>query len=240
MTAFSSLPVREVVGEPGDDSGWPLTLAPVAQLLREGLVLTELTVLVGENGVGKSTIIEAIAMAYGLSPEGGSTNRRPSRRPTESSLHERLTLVRGIGRSRWGYFLRAETMHGLLTYLEENPGSDGLYHERSHGEAFAELLETKLAHLTGRGGFLVLDEPEAGLSFVSQARLANQLAGLREDGVQVLLATHSPILASVPGAQLIELDDTGLHERRWEDLLTVALYRRFLTDPGYFGLGPDV
>ena len=239
VPAFSSLPVREVVGEPGEDAGWPFTLAPVAQLLRDGLELSELTVLVGENGVGKSTIIEAVAMAYGLSPEGGSTNRRPSVRPTESPLHERIRLVRGIGRSRWGYFVRAETMHGLLTYLEENPGSDGLYHERSHGEAFAELLETKLGHLTDRGGFLVLDEPEAGLSFVSQARLANRLARLPEDGVQVLLATHSPILAAIPGAQLIELDETGLHARRWEDLLTVALYRRFLADPGYFGLGPD-
>ena len=88
-------------------------------------------------------------------------------------------------------------------------------------------------------GFLVLDEPEAGLSFVSQARLANRLTRLPEDGVQVLLATHSPILAAIPGAQLIELDETGLHARRWEDLLTVALYRRFLADPGYFGLGPD-
>lgn len=85
MTAFSSLPVREVIGEPGeDDRGWPFTMGPVSQLLREGLELTELTVLVGENGVGKSTIIEAIAMAYGLSPEGGSTYVRPSERPTES------------------------------------------------------------------------------------------------------------------------------------------------------------
>ncbi len=240
VTAFSSLAVREVVGEPGDDAAWPFTLAPVAQLVHDGLQLTELTVLVGENGVGKSTIVEAIAMAYGLSPEGGSTNRRPSLRPTESSLHERLTLVRGIGRSRWGYFLRAETMHGLLTYLEERPGADGPYHERSHGEAFNELLDTKLAHLTGRGGFLVLDEPEAGLSFLSQARLANQLAALRDDRVQVLLATHSPILAATPGAHIIELDETGLHPRRWEDLAAVSLYRRFLADPGYFGLGPDL
>ena len=70
MTAFSSLPVPEVVGEPGDDDrGWPFTMPPVAQLMRDGLELTELTILVGENGGGKSTVIEAIAMAYGLSPE---------------------------------------------------------------------------------------------------------------------------------------------------------------------------
>ncbi|MCW5951941.1 MAG: AAA family ATPase, partial [Propionibacteriaceae bacterium] len=179
MTAFSSLPVREVVGEPSpQDEGWPFSMAPVAQLLRDGLELSELTILVGENGVGKSTIIEAIAMAYGLSPEGGSKNPRQSDRPTESALHERIRLVKGVTRSRWGYFLRAETMHGLLTYLEEHPSPyqpETLYHERSHGQAFNELLSTKLAHMAGRGGFLVLDEPEAGLSLLSQIALATRL-----------------------------------------------------------------
>ncbi len=237
VTAFSSLPVREVIGEDGDgDGGWPFTLAPVAQLLRDGLELSELTILVGENGVGKSTIIEAIAMAYGLSPEGGSTYVRPSQRPTESPLHDRIRLVRGIGGSRWGYFLRAETMHGLLTFLEQNPGADASYHERSHGQAFTELLATKLGHMTGRGGLLVMDEPEAGLSLLSQLALANQLAALREDRIQALIATHSPILAATPGARLIELDEAGYQTRTWDDLMTVALYRRFLADPGYFGL----
>ena len=237
MTPFSSLPVREVVGEPGlERVGWPFTLAPVAELLENGLELSELTILVGENGVGKSTILEAVAMAYGLHPEGGSTTTRASGRPTVSGLHEHLRLVRGLARSRWGYFVRAETMHGLLTYLEQNPGSDPAYHERSHGQAFLELLGTKVGHMAGRGGFLVLDEPEAGLSLLSQIGLANQLAGLREDGIQVLLATHSPILAAIPGAQLVELDAAGLHARGWEDLMTVVLYRRFLADPGYFGL----
>lgn len=237
MTAFSSLPVREVIGDAaGDVEGWPFTLAPVAQLLREGLELSELTILVGENGAGKSTIIEAVAMAYGLSPEGGSTFVRPAERPTESPLHERIRLVRGLARSRWGYFLRAETMHGLLTFLERNPGADADYHARSHGQAFTELLDTKLGHLARRGGFLVLDEPEAGLSFLTQVRLANQLAGLRDRGIQVLLATHSPILTATPGARIVELDDTGFRAREWRELMTVALYRRFLADPGYFGL----
>jgi len=211
-------------------------MAPVARLLEEGLELSELTILVGENGVGKSTIVEAIAMAYGLHPEGGSTTSRSSDRPSESSLHEHLRLVRGLSRSRWGYFVRAETMHGLLTYLERNPGSDPAYHERSHGQAFLELLGTKLGHMAGRGGFLVLDEPEAGLSLLSQIGLANQLAGLREEGIQVLLATHSPVLSAIPGARLLELDGSGFQERHWDELITVALYRRFLADPGYFGL----
>lgn len=240
MTAFSSLPIREVIGEPGDDHrGWPFTMAPVAQLVRDGLELSELTILVGENGVGKSTIIEAIAMAYGLSPEGGSKVTRASDRPSESPLAECIRLVRGISRSRWGYFLRAETLHGLLTYLEQNPSShapETAYHERSHGQGFSELLATKLRHMAGRGGLLVMDEPEAGLSFLTQVTLANQLADLRNDGIQVLMATHSPILTATPGALIIELDEDGFHTRTWNELMTVAMYRRFLADPGYFGL----
>lgn len=231
------MPVREVVGDPSeDDEGWPFTMGAVGHLMRDGLELSWLTVLVGENGVGKSTVIEAIAMAYGLSPEGGSTHLRPSERPTESPLHERIRLVRGLSRSHWGYFLRAETMHGLLTFLEQNPGPDGPYHERSHGQAFTEILETKLVHLSRRGGFLVLDEPEAGLSFMTQIRLANLLAELRDDGIQVLMATHSPVLTATPGARIIELDDEGFRTCAWKDLMTVGLYRRFLADPGYFGL----
>ncbi len=144
--------------------------------------------------------------------------------------------MRGVGRSRWGYFLRAETMPGLLIFLVRNPGADGPYHELSHGQAFTELLGAKLTHMLGRGGFLVLDEPEAGLSFLSQITLANQLAGLRDDGIQVLLATHSPVLAAARGARIVELDEDGFHVRGWDELMTVALYRRFLSDPGYFGL----
>ncbi len=113
--------------------------------------------------------------------------------PCRHDRIHRIRLVRGISRSRWGYFLRAETMHGLLTCLEENPSwyaAETLYHERSHGQAFNELLATKLGHMTGRGGFLVMDETEAGLSLLSQIALANQLAQLCDDGIQVLLATH--------------------------------------------------
>lgn len=136
-----------------------------------------------------------------------------------------------------GYFLRAETMHQLITYLERNPGEDAPYHERSHGEAFTDLLDTKLIHLMKRGGLLVLDEPEAGLSFVTQVTLANKLAALWDDGVQVLMATHSPILSAIPDARVVELDADGFEFRRWDQLMSAALYRRFLADPGYFGLG---
>jgi predicted ATPase len=109
-------PVRRVEARAGHDlvgHHYPASIPAVAQVLGDGLDLAPgVTFLVGENGSGKSTLVEAVATAYGLSPEGGSTHSRHSTRPTESSLGDALQLVRGAGASRWGFFLRAETMHG--------------------------------------------------------------------------------------------------------------------------------
>ena len=116
------LPLRRVEADPSapaDLRAWPATLAPVRQVLHEGLDLGAVTVLTGENGVGKSTLVEAIAVAWGLGAEGGTTNvaHRSRVRPSESDLSDHLRLVRGAGTSRKGFFLRAETMHGLFTDL---------------------------------------------------------------------------------------------------------------------------
>lgn len=216
-----------------DRRRWPATVAPVRQLLDEGLDLGALTILVGENGTGKSTIVEGIAIAYGLSPEGGSTGAMHSTRPSESPLGGSLQLTRGAGASRWGYFLRAETMHGLFSYLENNPShrqrDEPTFHELSHGESFLAMLTTRRFL---DPGFFVLDEPEAGLSFTAQLALVGQLAELATDArTQVLLATHSPVLAAVPGATLLQLDDSGITPTRWEDLDVVDHYRRFLDAP---------
>jgi len=209
---------------------WPATLPAVRQLLDDGLDLGRLTILVGENGVGKSTIIEGVAMAFGLSPEGGSTGARHSTRPSESPLGEYLQLTRNPGSSRWGYFLRAETMHGLFSYLEDHPGRDEpAFHELSHGESFLAMLATDRFV---DGGFFVLDEPEAGLSFESLLVLVGLLAELAaEPRAQVLLATHSPVLAAIPGATVLQLDENGLTPTTWEDLSVVDHYRRFLGAP---------
>ena len=209
---------------------WPATLPAVRQLLDDGLDLGGLTILVGENGAGKSTIVEAVAMAYGLSPEGGSTGARHSTRPSESALADHLQLSRGAGAARWGYFLRAETMHGLFSYLEDHPGGDDpVFHELSHGESFLAMLASR--RFTDPG-FFVLDEPEAGLSFESLLVLVGLLAELATDPrAQVLLATHSPVLAAIPGATVLQLDSAGITQTSWEDLTVVDHYRRFLHAP---------
>ncbi|WP_028785755.1 AAA family ATPase [Terracoccus sp. 273MFTsu3.1] len=213
------------------DSQWPATLGPVAHVLGRGLDLAQATIVVGENGTGKSTFVEAVAVAYGLAPEGGSTGALHSTRPTESSLAQSISLERGAGASRWGYFLRAETMHGLFTYLEDNPSRrpEPRFHELSHGESFLAMLNSD--RFTGEG-FFVMDEPEAGLSFHAQLALVGALIQLvAQPGVQVLIATHSPVVASLPGALILEFDDDGIHERAWDDLDVVDHHRRFLEAP---------
>ncbi len=224
------MPIPEHGGLPQ----WPASLPSVAQLLRDGLDLTDCTVLVGPNGSGKSTIVEAVATAYGLNPEGGSTGAQHQTFPSESPLADWLQLVRGVGASKWGYFVRAETMHGLFSYLSASRGDspwsrDPEFHGLSHGESFVALLGTSRF---ARDGFFVLDEPEAGLSFEAQLHLVAELADMAaRPKAQVLLATHSPVLAAIPGARIVELGEHGLRETRWEDLEVVGHYRRFLDDP---------
>ncbi len=223
-------PIRRVQRQPGvthDPLQWPYCLPPVAQLLERGLDLAAgVTFLVGENGSGKSTLVEAIATAAGLNSEGGSRYVRHATRPTESPLREALQLVRSPAASRWGYFLRAETMHGLYTYLEQVSPTVRL-HELSHGESFLEVLNQHFAE----PGFYVLDEPEAALSFTSCLALVSLLHRLTLDGGQVLCATHSPLLTALPGATILELSDSGITPVTWQDLNLVTHWQRYLQDP---------
>ena len=214
-----------------DAAAWPYHLPAVRQLLDDGLDLPAgVTFLVGENGAGKSTIVEAVAAAAGFNAEGGSRHARHTTRVSESPLHRTLQLVRSVGAARWGYFLRAETMHGLYTYLEATQSPrrpEPLLHEMSHGESFLEVLSRHF----DEPGFYVLDEPEAALSFTSCLALVDLLHRLGRAGAQVLCATHSPLLTALPGATILELDDDGLHRTAWDDLDLVAHWRTYLRDP---------
>jgi predicted ATPase len=210
-------------------SEWPATVPAVAQLLREGLTLGKgVTFLVGENGSGKSTLVEAVAMAFGMSPEGGSTQGHHSTRPTESPLSGTLRLQRGLGAPRWGFFLRAETMHGWYTYSEEHEGPS--FHEMSHGESFLEVLRARF----DSAGFYCLDEPEAALSFSSTLGLIGVLHDVVRDGGQVLCATHSPVLAAMPGATILEVGDWGLRRTTWDELELVQHWKAYLETPGRY------
>lgn len=231
--------VRRLKADPGrpppdDDArqSWPLTVPAVAQLLDQGLELPAgALVLVGENGSGKSTVMELLAVSLGLNPEGGTVNSRLRTRPTEpGSLG--LVVERSPGASRWGLFLRDETLHGLYSYLEDNPGGrpEPVFHELSHGEAFLEVLTSR----AGSDGVYLLDEPDAALSFGGTLALVAVLLDLVATGAQVVVATHSPVLAALPGATLREVGDWGIRPARWEDLELTASWRQFLAEPESF------
>ena len=158
------LPVRRVQASSGYSQeqalAWPFVLPPVRQLMAEGLDLGRVTVIAGENGTGKSTLVEGIAMAFGLNAEGGSTGAMHATRNSESQLPAFLELQRGAAASRRGFFLRSETMHSFYSYLEQNCFRTRL-HERSHGESFLDLVAERIPVLKG---LWVLDEPESALS----------------------------------------------------------------------------
>lgn len=210
-----------------DRHAWPATIPAVAQMLGTGLRLGPgVTFLVGENGAGKSTLVEAIAQAYGFSGEGGSHHARHSTRATESPLGNWITVQRGIGHKQFGFFLRAETMHGLYSYMEDlGPGPP--FHEMSHGESFLEVFEERFL----RPGFYCMDEPESALSFDSSLRLLMVLNDLAKKGGQVLCATHSPLIASLPGARILEVGEWGIRESTWAELEIVGHWRSYLDSP---------
>jgi len=123
-------------------------------------------------------------------------------------------------------------MHQLYTYLEQNPGrSADPWHQLSHGEGFLEILRTRV----NQAGFYLMDEPDAPLSFTSLLGLAALLHYLVGAGSQLVVATHSPVVAAVPGANLLELGPWGIRPASWEDLSLVVAWRQFMRDPqGFF------
>jgi predicted ATPase len=232
---FDERPVRAFRPDPDRPVAldrWPASVPAVAHLLRDGLELPAgLTVLVGENGSGKSTVMEILAEAYGLNPQGGSALARFRTRESEPGIGAHFIVERGPSRPGWSYFLRADTMHGLYTYLEASPGRrPERFHELSHGEGFLEVLRTRV----NQPGFYLMDEPDAPLSFIACLGLVSLLHDLVQAGSQAVVATHSPIIAAAPGARILELGGWGMRPASWEELDIVLHWRRFLSEPGSY------
>jgi predicted ATPase len=229
--------VREVLLRPADDgaerTGHPWDL-PAVRALQDGLALhPKVTYLIGENGSGKSTLLEAFAVAAGMNPEGGSSNAAFATRASHSALHEALTLVRGARRPRTDFFLRAESLFTVATYIEELPkvGGDPLapyggrsLHEQSHGESFLAVM----LHRFGADGLYVLDEPEAALSTQNCLTFLRRLHELVTDGSQAVIATHSPLVLAYPNATIYECTETGVEVVAYDDAPPVTLTRSFL------------
>ncbi|GAB4051768.1 AAA family ATPase [Catellatospora paridis] len=217
-----------------DAAAYPFALPAVAGLRKAGRLELDpkVTFLVGDNGTGKSTLIEAIAVAAGFNPEGGSQNFDFATRASESVLGEHLTLVRGLRKPRTGFFLRAESFYNVATEIErlEVQGSYGgrSLHERSHGESFLDLVTFRF----GPQGLYLLDEPEAALSVYGCLAVIARIQELTAQGSQFVIATHSPILLAVPGARILQLDaGGGITQVGFDEAEPVSLTRSFLAEP---------
>ncbi|MCA9591645.1 MAG: DUF559 domain-containing protein [Myxococcales bacterium] len=210
---------------------YPFSL-PAIQAL-DGLEFSAVTYLIGENGAGKSTVLEALAVAFGFNAEGGTINFNFATRASHSELHRRLRIVRGP-RPATGFFLRAETFYNVATEIErlgvENAYGVRRLHEQSHGESFLSLLKNRF----GPHGLYILDEPEAALSPSRQLSLLLRMHELVNAGSQFIIATHAPLVLAYPEAAVFKLDTSGISRITYDEAEQVQLTRDFLSDPARF------
>jgi predicted ATPase len=184
------------------------------------------TIIVGENGTGKSTLLEAIAMLAGFEEGGGG-------RGIGAVSHDEFTEASGgrlaealngswlpkVGR---GWFFRAETFFSLARYI------DGDFLSHSHGEGFLRFFEERCQ----RPGVFIFDEPESALSVSRQFEFLKLLRRMQEAGnSQVIMATHAPILMALPDARLLRLEKYGLRPVTLEDTDHYRMMREFILDP---------
>ncbi|QWU15207.1 AAA family ATPase [Paenibacillus sophorae] len=211
---------------------------PVIRSLERLVFRNPVTFLVGENGSGKSTLLEGIAAAWGFNPEGGTLNFSFNTRSSHSSLYEYLRIARGVKRPKDGFFLRAESYYNVASYIDEldeqpSPGprlrdsyGGKSLHEQSHGESFFAAF----MHRFGGRGLYILDEPEAALSPLRQMSLLARMHQLVRSDSQFVIATHSPILMSYPGADIWLLEGEGIREVALEETEHYAVTKAFMND----------
>lgn len=197
------------------------------------------TFFVGENGIGKSTLIEAVAVAFGFNAEGGTRNFNFHTRSTHSDLWQYLTLVRGYLRPKDGFFLRAESFYNVSTNIDEmdeDPGGGASVisgfggtslHSMSHGESFLATVENRF----GGNGLYILDEPEAALSPNGIMRLIASMHRLVKSGSQFIVSTHSPMLIAFPDSEVYEITADGISSVPYDKTQHYTTTRRFLENP---------
>ncbi len=177
----------------------------------------KVTFIIGENGTGKSTLLEAIAIAYGFNPEGGTKNFNFRTRSSHSELHKYLRLSKSFRQAKDGFFLRAESFYNVasnIDQLDEEPGfgppiknsyGGKSLHNQSHGESFFSLMLNRF----GGNGLYILDEPEAALSPARQIAMLDRMNELTKNKSQFIIATHSPILLSYQNSKIKYITEDG-------------------------------
>jgi predicted ATPase len=191
-----------------------------------------LTFLVGENGSGKTTLLEAIAARCGIRPGGGGSYAETEDREG-TAISDAVEVTHGARRTR-GLFLRADRFAETMARAGRLPmattGEWRLAEEQSRGEGVLSLLTARVD--ASEQLLFLLDEPETGLSPRRQMSLLCLLDDLHRDGrSQALVATHSPILMSHPGADLLWIDEDGISRRPLDEIPHWRDMRRFMRDP---------
>lgn len=234
--------IRSVeIGDISDDETY-LSRLPIVKnfsAVRSLELDDKVTFFVGENGTGKSTLLEAIAVKFGFNAEGGTLNFSFSTYNSHSELHKYIKLVKGIERPADGFFLRAESFYNAASYIEEldkiaapTPKISESYggkslHEQSHGESFFSLVMNRF----GGRGLYILDEPEAALSPSRQMSLLIRINHLVRNDSQFIIATHSPILLAYPGAAIYELTKNEIRRTPYEETETYSVMKSFMENP---------
>ncbi|GGJ55592.1 AAA family ATPase [Virgibacillus salexigens] len=209
---------------------------PVIRHFQDVVFHPNVTYIIGENGMGKSTLLEAIAVAFGFNPEGGTRNFRFSTYDSHSPLDTYVRLVKGVLRPNDSFFFRAETFYNVATNIEEmdkQPQAGGKVidgfggkslHEQSHGQAFFAAF----MHRFRGNGLYILDEPEAALSPLRQMSMLARIHELVENGSQFIISTHAPMLMGYPDAKLLELTEDGMQETTLEQTSHYTLLKQFI------------
>lgn len=187
-------------------SEYPFNL-PAVRDLQSLSFHPRVTFIIGENGSGKSTILESIAISYGFNAEGGTKNFNFSSRATHSNLSNYIKIIKGTKIPRTGFFLRAESFYNFASNVDDlevvNSYGGRSLHEQSHGESFLALFLNKF---TGEGIY-ILDEPEAALSPSRQMSMLTRMHQLVKEGSQFIIATHSPIIMAYPQAIIYQIKE---------------------------------
>jgi predicted ATPase len=222
--------LREERRQPGQH---PFEL-PLFRATFELTFTSPVTFLVGENGSGKSSLLEALAWAVGFNTAGGNRDHRHTEEGDGAALG-RAMRVSWRQRVSTGFFLRAETFFNFASYLESVGSTFQAYggeslHDMSHGEAFLALFRHRF-----EDGLYLLDEPEAALSPQRQLAFLRILHALSTPKVaQFVIATHSPILLTFPGAVVLSLDGGNLRQVDYAETDHYRLTRDFLNAPERF------
>lgn len=197
------------------------------------------TIFCGENGTGKSTLLEAIAALSGYDEAGGGKGYRPV--DHTHALDQSGSALGDHLRAGWlpkvtdGWFFRAESFFSVARHLDDAAREAGLtgpdFLSYSHGEGFVRFFAERMA----RQGIYFMDEPESALSPKRQLELLRVLHDIQQNATsQVILATHSPLLMALPGAALWRFTHRAIAPIDYRETEHFRLYQSFATDPDVF------